>query len=223
MKGGSWRERRSVLGAALTVRPTTAWAAERRWWRTLLSPRPAHCSRPVPTTGSAGRWSASGVASGTRCGRVRREPPRRWALAFQLDVKWFCTGAAGAMEGPGRRGCPTRSFGTRRSTWVIHWYTASKSPTFEAQMHEPEPVRLAVGALAKDAGYGFLGDNYLLIAGEVTPEAALGTRVAYFPRARRHQPGDHRTQGRVGQLILRGLVSSGSGVGRTLLRDADHP
>ncbi|MHA4816142.1 VOC family protein [Streptomyces aculeolatus] len=32
----------------------------------------------------------------------------------------------------------------------------------------------------KDAGYGFLGDGYTFAAGEVTPEAALGTKVAYF-------------------------------------------
>ncbi|MFE5332432.1 VOC family protein [Embleya sp. NPDC056575] len=32
----------------------------------------------------------------------------------------------------------------------------------------------------KEAGYGFLGDDYTFIAGEVTPDAALGTKVAYF-------------------------------------------
>lgn len=30
------------------------------------------------------------------------------------------------------------------------------------------------------AGYEFLGDDYTFIEGEVTPKAALGTRVAYF-------------------------------------------
>ncbi|TYK43516.1 VOC family protein [Actinomadura decatromicini] len=38
----------------------------------------------------------------------------------------------------------------------------------------------AVYQRMKDAGYGFLGDDYTFIAGEVTPEAALGTQVAYF-------------------------------------------
>ncbi|WP_121432502.1 VOC family protein [Actinomadura pelletieri] len=32
----------------------------------------------------------------------------------------------------------------------------------------------------KEAGYDFLGDDYTLAEGEVTPDAALGTRVAYF-------------------------------------------
>ncbi|MGW8365298.1 VOC family protein [Streptomyces wedmorensis] len=32
----------------------------------------------------------------------------------------------------------------------------------------------------KEAGYDFLGDDYTFIAGEVTPDAALGTKVAYF-------------------------------------------
>ncbi|WP_407562144.1 VOC family protein [Streptomyces sp. 184] len=38
----------------------------------------------------------------------------------------------------------------------------------------------AVHARMKEAGYGFLGDGYTFAAGEVTPEAALGTKVAYF-------------------------------------------
>ncbi|MFF2008249.1 VOC family protein [Streptomyces sp. NPDC058195] len=38
----------------------------------------------------------------------------------------------------------------------------------------------AVYRRMKEAGYGFLGDDYTFIAGEVTPGAALGTRVAYF-------------------------------------------
>lgn len=32
----------------------------------------------------------------------------------------------------------------------------------------------------KEAGYDFLGDAYTFRAGEVTPDAALGTKVAYF-------------------------------------------
>lgn len=38
----------------------------------------------------------------------------------------------------------------------------------------------AVYQRMKEAGYGFLGDDYTFLAGEVTPEAALGTQVAYF-------------------------------------------
>ncbi|MFE7191531.1 VOC family protein [Kitasatospora sp. NPDC057541] len=38
----------------------------------------------------------------------------------------------------------------------------------------------AVYRRMKEAGYDFLGDDYTFIAGEVTPEAALGTKVAYF-------------------------------------------
>lgn len=38
----------------------------------------------------------------------------------------------------------------------------------------------AVYQRMKAAGYGFLGDDYMFIAGEVTPDAALGTKVAYF-------------------------------------------
>ncbi|MFF4919815.1 VOC family protein [Kitasatospora xanthocidica] len=38
----------------------------------------------------------------------------------------------------------------------------------------------AVYTRMKDAGYDFLGDDYTFIEGEVTPDAALGTRVAYF-------------------------------------------
>ncbi|WP_367430239.1 VOC family protein [Streptomyces celluloflavus] len=38
----------------------------------------------------------------------------------------------------------------------------------------------AVHRRMKEAGYAFLGDDYTFIAGEVTPEAALGTKVAYF-------------------------------------------
>ncbi|MFF2617858.1 VOC family protein [Kitasatospora sp. NPDC058046] len=38
----------------------------------------------------------------------------------------------------------------------------------------------AVYSRMKDAGYDFLGDDYTFIEGEVTPDAALGTRVAYF-------------------------------------------
>ncbi|MFD0555899.1 VOC family protein [Stackebrandtia endophytica] len=38
----------------------------------------------------------------------------------------------------------------------------------------------SVYARMKEAGFEFLGDDYTFIAGEVTPEAALGTRVAYF-------------------------------------------
>ncbi|WP_051466814.1 VOC family protein [Actinomadura oligospora] len=38
----------------------------------------------------------------------------------------------------------------------------------------------AVHRRMKDAGYDFLGDDYTFLAGEVTPEAALGTKVAYF-------------------------------------------
>lgn len=32
----------------------------------------------------------------------------------------------------------------------------------------------------KEAGYDFLGDDYTFATGEVTPEAAVGTKVAYF-------------------------------------------
>ncbi|GCD96147.1 VOC family protein [Embleya hyalina] len=38
----------------------------------------------------------------------------------------------------------------------------------------------AVHRRMKEAGYDFLGDAYTFIEGEVTPDAALGTRVAYF-------------------------------------------
>ena len=38
----------------------------------------------------------------------------------------------------------------------------------------------AVYRRMKDAGYDFLGEAYTFIAGEVEPEAALGTKVAYF-------------------------------------------
>ncbi|MFH0179181.1 VOC family protein [Streptomyces cacaoi] len=38
----------------------------------------------------------------------------------------------------------------------------------------------AVHTRMKEAGYGFLGDDYTFTAGEVTPEAAVGTKVAYF-------------------------------------------
>ncbi|MFI7143025.1 VOC family protein [Streptomyces massasporeus] len=38
----------------------------------------------------------------------------------------------------------------------------------------------AVYRRMKEAGYDFLGDGYTFIAGEVTPDAALGTKVAYF-------------------------------------------
>ncbi|MFI8931506.1 VOC family protein [Streptomyces sp. NPDC053474] len=38
----------------------------------------------------------------------------------------------------------------------------------------------AVYRRMKEAGYDFLGDDYTFIAGEVTPDEALGTRVAYF-------------------------------------------
>ncbi|GGR55770.1 VOC family protein [Streptomyces roseolus] len=38
----------------------------------------------------------------------------------------------------------------------------------------------AVYRRMKEAGYDFLGDDYTFAAGEVTPDAALGTRVAYF-------------------------------------------
>ncbi|MFY1677996.1 MULTISPECIES: VOC family protein [unclassified Streptomyces] len=38
----------------------------------------------------------------------------------------------------------------------------------------------AVYRRMRDAGYAFLGDDYTFTAGEVTPEDALGTRVAYF-------------------------------------------
>ncbi|MFE7638948.1 VOC family protein [Kitasatospora sp. NPDC057518] len=38
----------------------------------------------------------------------------------------------------------------------------------------------AVYSRMKDAGYEFLGDDYTFIEGEVTPNAALGTQVAYF-------------------------------------------
>ncbi|MFI1659995.1 VOC family protein [Streptomyces sp. NPDC020472] len=38
----------------------------------------------------------------------------------------------------------------------------------------------AVYKRMKEAGYDFLGDDYTFLAGEVTPDAALGTRVAYF-------------------------------------------
>lgn len=38
----------------------------------------------------------------------------------------------------------------------------------------------AVYQRMKEAGYDFLGEDYTFIAGEVTPEAALGTKVAYF-------------------------------------------
>ncbi|MEV4252409.1 VOC family protein [Spirillospora sp. NPDC049652] len=38
----------------------------------------------------------------------------------------------------------------------------------------------AVYRRMKDAGYDFLGDDYTFLAGEVTPEEALGTKVAYF-------------------------------------------
>lgn len=35
-------------------------------------------------------------------------------------------------------------------------------------------------ATGREAGYEFLGDAYTFIEGEVTPGAALGTKVAYF-------------------------------------------
>ncbi|MFJ6392843.1 VOC family protein [Streptomyces sp. NPDC091972] len=38
----------------------------------------------------------------------------------------------------------------------------------------------AVYQRMREAGYEFLGDQYTFLAGEVTPEGALGTRVAYF-------------------------------------------
>lgn len=38
----------------------------------------------------------------------------------------------------------------------------------------------AVYQRMKEAGYEFLGEDYTFIAGEVTPDAALGTKVAYF-------------------------------------------
>ncbi|MFF4378428.1 VOC family protein [Kitasatospora sp. NPDC001547] len=38
----------------------------------------------------------------------------------------------------------------------------------------------AVYRRMKEAGYEFLGEDYTFIEGEVTPNAALGTRVAYF-------------------------------------------
>ncbi|KOX19534.1 hypothetical protein ADL06_29230 [Streptomyces sp. NRRL F-6491] len=38
----------------------------------------------------------------------------------------------------------------------------------------------AVHERMREAGYDFLGDAYTFLAGEVTPDAALGTRVAYF-------------------------------------------
>ncbi|MEU0403726.1 VOC family protein [Streptomyces sp. NPDC006197] len=38
----------------------------------------------------------------------------------------------------------------------------------------------AVYKRMKEAGYDFLGDDYTFLAGEVTPDAALGTKVAYF-------------------------------------------
>jgi catechol 2,3-dioxygenase-like lactoylglutathione lyase family enzyme len=38
----------------------------------------------------------------------------------------------------------------------------------------------AVHARMKKAGYDFLGEAYTFLAGEVTPDAALGTKVAYF-------------------------------------------
>ncbi|GAA3159531.1 MULTISPECIES: VOC family protein [Streptomyces] len=38
----------------------------------------------------------------------------------------------------------------------------------------------AVYRRMKEAGYDFLGDDYTFLEGEVTPDAALGTQVAYF-------------------------------------------
>ncbi|MEU6620629.1 VOC family protein [Streptomyces litmocidini] len=38
----------------------------------------------------------------------------------------------------------------------------------------------AVYKRMKEAGYDFLGDDYTFLEGEVTPDAALGTKVAYF-------------------------------------------
>ncbi|MEV7676066.1 MULTISPECIES: VOC family protein [unclassified Streptomyces] len=38
----------------------------------------------------------------------------------------------------------------------------------------------AVHRRMEEAGYDFLGDPYTFLAGEVTPDAALGTKVAYF-------------------------------------------
>ncbi|MDX2297332.1 MULTISPECIES: VOC family protein [Streptomyces] len=38
----------------------------------------------------------------------------------------------------------------------------------------------AVYRRMRAAGYDFLGDDYTFVAGEVTPDAALGTKVAYF-------------------------------------------
>uniref|UniRef100_UPI003D721093 VOC family protein n=1 Tax=Actinacidiphila sp. bgisy167 TaxID=3413797 RepID=UPI003D721093 len=38
----------------------------------------------------------------------------------------------------------------------------------------------AVYQRMKEAGYDFLGDDYTFIEGEVTPDEALGTKVAYF-------------------------------------------
>ncbi|WAZ19869.1 hypothetical protein STRCI_000951 [Streptomyces cinnabarinus] len=41
--------------------------------------------------------------------------------------------------------------------------------------------RLRCGVPAHEgAGYDFLGDDYTFIAGEVRPDEALGTQVAYF-------------------------------------------
>ncbi|MFC0602515.1 VOC family protein [Streptomyces palmae] len=38
----------------------------------------------------------------------------------------------------------------------------------------------AVYQRMKQVGYDFLGEGYTFLAGEVTPDAALGTKVAYF-------------------------------------------
>ncbi|MFE1593519.1 VOC family protein [Nocardia sp. NPDC058705] len=38
----------------------------------------------------------------------------------------------------------------------------------------------AVYTRMKEAGYDFLGEDYTFTAGEVTPDSALGTQVAYF-------------------------------------------
>ncbi|MFE6495305.1 VOC family protein [Streptomyces sp. NPDC057748] len=57
----------------------------------------------------------------------------------------------------------------------------------------------AVYQRMKDAGYDFLGDDCTFIAGEVTPVAALGTKVA-TSTIRRYEPGDHPARVRLRRL-----------------------
>lgn len=68
------------------------------------------------------------------------------------------------------------------------------SIAFHAALTGRGPV--AQGAMGSVPS-GFLGDDCTFIAGEVTPDAALGTKVACFNDPGGHEPGDHRAEGRV--------------------------